>query len=96
MPEKQLFIILAACIGLMSLILFVVMGIDKSAAKGKRRRVPEKTLFLLAALGGGLGGVLGMSVFRHKTKHISFRLGMPALLLLNLAAAYAIMTFLGS
>ena len=54
----------------MSLVLFFVMGHDKALSKTHKRRVPEATLFTLALLGGGLGGVLGMQIFRHKTKHL--------------------------
>ena len=77
-------IILAAWLGAMSLVLFIVMGSDKRRARRGLRRVPERRLFLLALLGGGLGGVLGMSVFRHKTKHIQFVLGFPAIAMLQM------------
>lgn len=70
---------------LMSAVSFVVMGADKRRAKLGARRVPEKTLFLLAALGGGVGGTLGMRVFRHKTKHWYFAWGFPILALLQIA-----------
>ena len=69
----------------MSVILFIVMGRDKALSKTKKRRVPEATLFLLALLGGALGGVLGMQIFRHKTKHTKFVLGFPALMLIQWA-----------
>lgn len=68
----------------MSLITFAFMGIDKALAKKGLWRIPEKTLFALAVFGGALGGVVGMQVFRHKTKHTSFKLGMPLLLILNI------------
>lgn len=61
-------------------IAFVLMGLDKGRAKGQKWRIPEKVLFLSAALGGSIGAMLGMSFFRHKTRHWSFRLGMPAIL----------------
>ena len=61
-------------------IAFVLMGLDKGKAKEKKWLIPEKVLFLAAALGGSIGAMLGMSFFRHKTKHWSFRLGMPAIL----------------
>lgn len=73
---------------LMSLVLFAVMGADKRRAKTGAWRVPEKTLFLLALLGGAIGGVLGMRVFRHKTKHWYFAWGFPILALLQLALCF--------
>ena len=70
---------------LASLVLLAVMGADKRRARRGLRRVPEKTLFLLALLGGAWGGWLGMRLVRHKTKHRSFVLGFPLLALLQLA-----------
>ena len=49
------------------------------------RRIPEKTLFLFVLLGGGIGGTAGMFVFRHKTKHWYFKLGFPAITVLEYA-----------
>lgn len=63
---------------------FFLFGFDKLKAVRKERRVPEKQLFLVAALGGAAGAWLGMKRFRHKTKHRSFTFGVPALLLLNI------------
>lgn len=73
---------------LINLVTFFVFGWDKFKAKYKEkhetaRRVPEKTLFLLAGLGGSVGALLGMRVWHHKTLHRSFRLGIPAILLLQ-------------
>lgn len=59
---------------------FASMGMDKARARRRAWRIPEKTLFLLALLGGSLGSVLGMQLFRHKTRHWYFALGMPAIL----------------
>lgn len=59
---------------------FVLMAQDKFKAKHGRWRIPEKTLFSVAILGGSIGSILGMQVFRHKTKHRSFVLGMPLIL----------------
>ena len=70
----------------LSLVLFVTMGADKNRAKQGARRVPEKTLFLLALLGGAIGGTAGMVFFRHKTKHWYFALGFPLLAVLQAAA----------
>ena len=66
---------------------FALYGIDKSRAKRRRRRIPEKTLLLLPLLGGSLGGILGMAVFHHKTRHWYFRWGLPAMFLLQAAGA---------
>ena len=73
----------------MNLITFFVFGLDKWKAKRKAkneavRRVPEKTLFLLSALGGSVGALLGMRVWRHKTLHKSFRFGIPVILFLQI------------
>ena len=69
----------------MNLLAFALMGIDKAKAKASAWRIPEKTLFLVTALFGGLGGTLGMNVFRHKTKHWYFKFGFPVLLVIQLA-----------
>ena len=64
---------------------FLLMGIDKLRAKKQVWRVPEKTLFLLAVIGGSIGTNLGMYVFRHKTKHWYFVIGMPLILIAQVA-----------
>lgn len=60
---------------------FLIMLIDKQKAKKKKWRIPEARLMLTAALGGSVGTLLGMYTFRHKTKHIKFTLGVPAILI---------------
>lgn len=72
-----------------NLVTFFAFGLDKWKAKRKEthestRRVPEKTLFLLAALGGSVGALLGMRAFHHKTLHRAFRFGVPAILILQI------------
>ena len=71
-------------------IAFVLMGLDKGRAKGQKWRIPEKVLVLSAALGGSIGAMLGMSFFRHKTRHWSFRLGMPAILAVQIVLLLAL------
>ena len=66
---------------IMSVAAFILMGVDKARARRGAWRIPEATLFLFAALMGGVGGTLGMFFFRHKTKHWYFKYGMPAILL---------------
>ncbi|WP_311594642.1 DUF1294 domain-containing protein [Priestia endophytica] len=51
----------------------------------------EKTLFLIALLGGALGGIIGMYTYRHKTKHLSFKVGFPLFMLLHIAFIYIIL-----
>ena len=75
-----------------NLVTFTVYGVDKAKARRGAWRVPEKTLFLLPLLGGSVGALLGMLVFRHKTKHWYFVWGIPAILLVQLAlAAYLLL-----
>lgn len=69
---------------------FLSMFLDKRRARKHLWRIPEKTLFLIALLGGSIGSILGMHLFHHKTKHWYFLWGMPVLLILQLAAAYFI------
>ncbi|MDT3427840.1 uncharacterized membrane protein YsdA (DUF1294 family) [Paenibacillus forsythiae] len=66
-----------------NIISYLVMSEDKDKARSRRERVPEKTLFLLAAIGGALGVLTAMYRRRHKTRHLSFVIGIPLLLLLN-------------
>lgn len=68
-----------------NLITFLIMGYDKHEAKIGEWRVPEKHLFLLVLLGGSIGGIAGMYVFRHKTKKWYFKFGFPAILILQIA-----------
>ena len=68
-----------------NVVTFTVYGIDKRKARRGAWRVPEKTLFLLPLLGGSVGALLGMKVFRHKTKHWYFVWGIPIILLAQLA-----------
>lgn len=70
-----------------NLLTFVIYGIDKYKARHNHWRVREATLLLLAALGGSIGALLAMRVFRHKTQHKKFRYGVPAILLVQLAIA---------
>lgn len=70
----------------MSLLAFLLCGIDKGKARKGRWRIPEKTLFLVSGLGGAWGFLLGMFCFHHKTRRWSFRILIPLFSLLWLAA----------
>ncbi len=67
-----------------NLVSFIVMGIDKKKAQKRAWRIPESTLFVLAIIGGSIGSVIGMQLFRHKTRHWYFVYGMPAILILQI------------
>lgn len=77
--------IAAIIIVLLNLISFGLMAYDKRCAKAGRWRVPEKVLFLAAACFGGLGGVLGMQLCHHKTKHWYFKVFFPLMLVVQAA-----------
>ena len=72
--------LLIAYIVLINLVGFFLMGIDKRRARRNRWRVSERTLFIVALLFGSAGVLTGMYVFRHKTKHLSFTIGIPTIL----------------
>ena len=72
-------------IGVMSLITFAVFGLDKAKAKMNSWRIRERTLFILAIIGGGIGAFLGMKVFHHKTLHKQFAIGIPLIMIIQLA-----------
>ena len=81
---------------LINVVTFFVFGLDKLKAKRREtntkiRRIPERTLFLLAAVGGSIGALAGMYTFRHKTLHRKFTIGIPAILALQIAAVIYIL-----
>ena len=86
---------LAAYLAAVNLWAFALMGFDKRRSKIKKkgvRRIRERTLFLSALLGGGLGAFLGMWIFRHKTKHWYFVVGIPLIAIAEAAAGYWLYT----
>lgn len=70
---------------------FLLMLIDKTKAKKNRWRIKESTLMLWAAIGGSIGALAGMYTFRHKTLHHKFTIGIPAILILQIAAVVYIL-----
>ena len=64
---------------------FCMYGLDKRRARKNRWRIPEATLFLMAALGGSVGSYIGMQVFHHKTKKAKFYIGIPMIGIAELA-----------
>ena len=69
-------------------IAFLLMLADKRMAQKKLWRIPESTLFLMAAMGGSIGALAGMYTFRHKTRHLKFTLGVPAILVVQILAVF--------
>lgn len=69
---------------IINIIGFYIMWSDKRRAKWGKWRVPENALFLITALGGGIGTIAGMYTFRHKTKKLKFTIGLPAILILEI------------
>ncbi|MDD6070010.1 MAG: DUF1294 domain-containing protein [Clostridiales bacterium] len=68
----------------MNVMTFIVYGIDKQKAKRGKWRISEKTLMMLAVFGGSIGAWIGMQVFRHKTKHLLFVIGVPLIFFVEL------------
>jgi uncharacterized membrane protein YsdA (DUF1294 family) len=68
---------------LINAITCIAFAVDKNLARRGHRRIPEANLLLLAIAGGSIGGILGMYLFRHKTRHVKFKWGLPLILLLQ-------------
>ncbi|MCM1135091.1 MAG: DUF1294 domain-containing protein [Clostridium sp.] len=83
--------LLTAYFASVNLIGFALMGIDKYKAKKRAFRIPEATLFIIAAIGGSAGSLIGMYTFHHKTRHRSFFIGMPLILIAQIAIAFAVL-----
>lgn len=69
---------------IINIIGFLVMYIDKQKAKKGKWRIPEKTIFIITVLGGGIGTISGMYKFRHKTQKLHFTIGLPAITILEI------------
>jgi uncharacterized membrane protein YsdA (DUF1294 family) len=77
--------VLLAHVGFLSLATMAIFGLDKMLASSEKRRVSEANLLLLSFLGGALGGLVGILMFRHKTRHWRFRVLIPTALLVHVA-----------
>ena len=64
------------------------MFLDKQKAKRHKWRISENTLILISILGGSIGSIIGMQLFRHKTKHVKFKLGLPVILIIQIILLY--------
>ena len=75
----------------LNLLTFIIYGIDKFKAKKAKWRIPESTLLLLAVFGGSIGAWLGLQLWRHKTQHKKFYIGIPMILTLQVIATIYIL-----
>lgn len=81
-----MFLIIAGYFTVLSLLALIMMKVDKTQAQRRGQRIPEKNLWSVAILGGGIGAYIGMMMFRHKTKHTDFRVGFLMLAVIDAAA----------
>ena len=77
---------------ILNIVSFLAFGADKWKAKKGKWRIPESTLMVLALVGGSIGAWCGMRVWHHKTMHLKFKYGLPAIILLQLALAVYLCT----
>lgn len=82
------------CFLALNLLTFIIYGIDKLKAKNAKWRISEATLILLAFIGGSIGAWLGLQVWRHKTQHKKFYIGIPVILILQVVATIYVLTLI--
>ena len=80
-------------LAIINAVAFLVCAYDKFMAIKQKRRVPEKTLMLLSAIGGSVGFYVAMQLVRHKTQKLKFCVGVPLIFLAQLTVAYLIFKF---
>ena len=69
---------------IINILSFVLYGIDKLKAIKKKERISERTLILIGILGGSIGSLIGMNLFRHKTKKLKFIISLPLILIIHI------------
>ncbi len=69
---------------IINILSFILYGIDKLKAIKKKERISEKTLILIGILGGSIGSLIGMNLFRHKTKKLKFIISLPLILIIHI------------
>lgn len=84
--HKQIYTVAAVYFIIITVLTAIVTAADKIKAKKSRRRISEKTLFILAFLGGSIGEYAVMKIIRHKTLHKRFMIGLPVIIILQSAA----------
>lgn len=78
---------------IINVVAFIMMGMDKSKSRKGVWRIPERTLFNVAFIGGSVGILGGMHVFRHKTKHAKFKWGIPLIIVIQSALSLWILSY---
>lgn len=84
---------LAVCLTAVNLLAFFLFGVDKYKARKKKWRISEAALWTVSILGGSLGAWLGMQIFRHKTKHKTFVIGIPVLFVCQILIGTGILRY---
>ncbi len=77
-----------------NILAFVLFGIDKQKARRNLWRIPEKTLLLSTLIGGSAGAILGMQFFHHKTRKPKFAIGVPVILVVEIALVWFIQVYM--
>lgn len=81
-------------LSIINLITFIVYGIDKNKAQNKQWRIPESTLIFLSLIGGGLGSLISMVIFKHKLSKKKFYIGIPLIIIINKIIKLYILNYL--
>jgi len=92
----MIYAILGAVVAICSIVTFALYASDKKKATKNEWRIKESTLITAGFLMGGLGGLLGMKLLRHKTKHLSFKVLVPLSFLFNIIVIVAVLFFTGT
>ena len=87
MPKNTIIVYILFAVLIWNVLVFLLYGIDKHKAKKDKWRISEKTLLICAAVFGAAGALAGIKVFHHKTLHKKFSIGVPVMLVLQIAAA---------
>ncbi len=91
---RELWIVIAVYLIIINLTAFIMYGLDKQKAVRHKWRISERVLIGVAAFGGSVGALLGMRVFHHKTKHMKFVIGVPAIIVIQVIAAVLVLKVL--
>ena len=91
--EQQVYMLVLGTVLIMNILGYLSMWSDKRRAIRGKYRISEKTLFIIAILGGSIGSILGMQKFRHKTKHWYFKYGMPFVLIVQIVLVVVIYNY---